>query len=205
MNSIYEGFGEAAEYVLKHTVSEIEKYNNSVYVNTGHHIYEHLSYRIKTEESMLAKCKRKGFEPNAYSALYRINDAVGVRIVTRFVNDVFSLVEYFRASPDFEIVREKDYINNPKPNGYRSYHLILIVKAPFEDVNGNNPGSFYVEVQLRTIAMDMWASLEHEMKYKQTVPNKAVVESELKRCADELASCDITMQTIKDLIRTEDI
>ena len=95
---------------------------------------------------------------------------------------------------------EKDYIKQAKDNGYRSYHLILEVTAPYEDVLGNNPGKFFVEIQLRTIAMDSWASLEHQMKYKKTVRNQTLIVSELKRLADELASCDISMQTIRDLI-----
>ena len=88
-------------------------------------------------------------------------------------------------------------------NGYRSYHLIARLEAPLEDVKGNNPGHFFVEIQLRTIAMDSWASLEHQMKYKKNIKNPEMITRELKRCADELASCDLSMQTIRNLIRQE--
>ena len=82
--------------------------------------------------------------------------------------------------------------------------MILETCQPFEDIEGNNPGIFYLEIQLRTIAMDCWASLEHEMKYKKNISNQKMLNNELKRCADELASCDITMQTIRDLIRADE-
>ena len=91
-------------------------------------------------------------------------------------------------------------MKNAKPNGYRSYHLILDVTENYEDIDGQNPGHFYVEIQLRTIAMDSWASLEHEIKYKHHVKNPERISKELKRCADQLASCDVQMQTIRQLI-----
>ena len=78
--------------------------------------------------------------------------------------------------------------------------MILKAAVPYEDVCGNFPGEYYVEIQLRTIAMDMWASLEHQLKYKQNISNASMITSELKRCADELASCDVSMQTIRTLI-----
>ena len=79
--------------------------------------------------------------------------------------------------------------------------MILDVTAPYEDARGRDPGHFFIEIQLRTIAMDSWAALEHEMKYKHEVKNAALISRELKRCADELASCDLSMQTIRNLIR----
>ena len=99
------------------------------------------------------------------------------------------------------IFKEKDYINQVKSNGYRSYHLILEVETPYPDCYGKTPGKYFIEVQLRTIAMDSWASLEHQMKYKHEIKNSERIERELKRCADELASCDLTMQTIRNLIQ----
>ena len=99
--------------------------------------------------------------------------------------------------------KEKEYIKNVKPNGYRSYHLIVEITAPYEDILGNNPGKFFAEIQVRTIAMDSWASLEHQMKYKHDIKNPELIVKELKRCADELAACDVSMQTIRNLINAE--
>ena len=90
-----------------------------------------------------------------------------------------------------------------KASGDRSYHIVLSVEAPYEEVRGDSAGHFFVEIQLRSISMDSWASLEHEMKYKRHIRNAPLIEQELKRCADELASCDISMQTIRKLIREE--
>ena len=87
--------------------------------------------------------------------------------------------------------------------GYRSYHMIISVEEPYEDAKGNTPGIWYAEIQLRTIAMDSWAALEHQMKYKKTVSDNDLIVAELRRCADELAACDVSMQTISDMINNQ--
>lgn len=151
---------------------------------------EHCLARIKSEDSMREKCRRKGLPEDTHSALEVIRDAVGVRVVCTFISDVYTIRDYLSAMPDCEIIQEKDYIRHAKPNGYRSYHLILRVKK-----------KIYAEIQLRTISMDTWAALEHHLKYKQSIGgNTKLIEEELKRCADELASTDISMQTIRDMI-----
>ena len=167
--------------------------------------YEHFIYRVKGEESMREKCRRKGLPETAHSALWQIHDGVGLRIVSHFVDDIYALADYLRHMEGIRFVEEKDYIRRSKPNGYRSYHIVLTVEMPCEDVNGNCPGQFFAEIQLRTIAMDSWAALEHEVKYKKNLDgvNLALVTAELKRCADELASCDLSMQTIRNLVREQ--
>ncbi len=198
---IYGKYGEYLPLVMENIAGKIRAYNEEVKRQSGHTIYEHLIYRIKSEESIEEKCERKGIEKNPYSALYTLHDAIGIRIVTGFVDDIYENVRLIKNLSDCSVIEEKDYVKNSKPNGYRSYHMILDMTVPFEDVNGKNPGHFFAEVQIRTIAMDSWASLEHEMKYKQEIANQNMLVAELKRCADELASCDISMQTIRDLIR----
>lgn len=137
-------------------------------------------------------------------ALRNCKDAIGVRIVCNFIDDIDRCLTLLRQSDWCDIVKEKDYITNAKPNGYRSYHVILNVTTPYKDVDGNVPGHYYAEIQLRTIAMDSWASLEHEMKYKHHIKNPERIGKELKRCADQLASCDVQMQTIRQLINEHD-
>lgn len=200
--SIYGVYAPTLSKVLGAFRRELEKLNNEVKEKTGEGIYEHLVYRVKSEDSMREKCDRRQLPPTSRSALREITDAVGLRVITRFRDDIFEIVEYIRTLPGVEIVKEKDYIRNAKPNGYRSYHLILAYTVPFEDIDGHNPGLYYIEVQLRTIAMDSWASLEHQLKYKKDIRNQELIVSELKRCADELAGCDLSMQTIRDLIRS---
>lgn len=152
---------------------------------------EHCLSRIKSEESMREKCRRQGIPENEHSALEIIHDAIGIRIVCAFLNDVYKIRDYLAAFDDIEIVQEKDYIRHAKPNGYRSLHMILLVDE-----------KYYAEIQLRTISQDTWAALEHHMKYKKDIRGDVeLITQELKRCADELASTDVSMQTIRDMIQ----
>lgn len=201
MESIYGNQKEILPLVMNSVMSEIQSYNENIRDETGHPVYEHLICRVKSEESMREKCQRKGKEVSPVTALKTMHDSIGIRIVTGFVDDIFTNISHIKNILGCKVVQEKDYVNDAKPNGYRSYHMILELEQPYEDILGKNPGCYYVEVQLRTIAMDCWASLEHEMKYKRTIANQQMLVDELKRCADELASCDVTMQTIRNLIR----
>ncbi|MBR3150316.1 MAG: GTP pyrophosphokinase family protein [Eubacterium sp.] len=199
--SIYGKYENTLKTVMDSLVSQINEYNREFFKENGYNVYEHLSYRIKSDESMRDKCDRKSLPQTPESALCDIKDAIGLRIVTRFGDDIFRLAEFVKTIDGCTVVKEKDFVRNPKENGYRSYHVILQLEVPYEDAKGNNPGRYYAEIQIRTIAMDSWAALEHEMTYKKTVKSKELIRAELKRCADELAACDITMMTIRDLIR----
>lgn len=153
--------------------------------------------RIKSAESMRQKLQRLAFPVTAESAMKNVFDAAGVRLVCPFIQDIDRTAELIRAIPGVQIQTEKDYIRNPKPNGYRSYHMILSMPLRFL---GNSPKTVWLEVQLRTIAMDCWANIEHQLKYKQNIPDQALLIQELKRCADEITSTDLSLQTIRDLI-----
>ena len=176
---------------MQYLVNEIQKAREQIKETIGMDPVEHLIYRVKSEESMREKCVRKGLPQTPESALRVLRDAIGVRVVCAFVSDVYSIRDYLLNLPDCELVEEKDYIRNPKENGYRSYHMIVLVS-----------GSVYAEIQLRTISMDTWAALEHHMHYKkEKTAEDTLITAELKRCADELASTDLSMQTIRDMIR----
>ena len=153
--------------------------------------------RIKSAESMRQKLQRLAFPVTAESAMKNVFDAAGVRLVCPFIQDIDRTAELIRAIPGVQIQTEKDYIRNPKPNGYRSYHMVLSMPLRFL---GNSPKTVWLEVQLRTIAMDCWANIEHQLKYKQNIPDQALLIQELKRCADEITSTDLSLQTIRDLI-----
>ena len=199
-NQVYGDFGDKLEQIRKIFVQRIEDYTQDEYEKTGIKIYEHLISRVKAEESMAEKCLRKGYPVTPHTALKLMHDSIGIRIVCSFIDDIFANIEKIKAFPDCNVIEEKDYIRHAKPNGYRSYHMIVEYKAPFIDVDGNDPGSFFIEIQLRTIAMDSWAALEHKLKYKKSIENQELIVAELKRCADELASCDLSMTTIRELI-----
>ena len=153
--------------------------------------------RIKSAESMRQKLQMLAFTVTAESAMKNVFDAAGVRLVCPFIQDIDRTAELIRAIPGVQIQTEKDYIRSPKPNGYRSYHMILSMPLRFL---GNSQKTVWLEVQLRTIAMDCWANIEHQLKYKQNIPDQALLLQELKRCADEITSTDLSLQTIRDLI-----
>lgn len=181
--------------VQEKVLCAIQKLRDKMKEETGSDPVEHCLARIKSEESMREKCRRRNLPETEEAALTEIFDAVGVRVVCAFINDVYMVRDYLENLPYFEIVQEKDYIRHAKPNGYRSLHLILRVRLA-ED------RSYYAEIQIRTISMDTWAALEHNIRYKHKIKgNLELIESELKRCADELASTDMSMQTIRDMIR----
>lgn len=154
--------------------------------------------RIKSAGSMRDKLARQGLPVTAESAVRDVQDAAGVRLVCPFVEDIYTTAELIRSVPGVEIFAEKDYIHHPKPNGYRSYHMILTMPLRFTGAERREP--VFLEVQLRTIAMDCWASIEHQLKYKRNIPNQALIVEELKRCADEITSTDLSLQTIRELI-----
>ncbi|MBS4874118.1 MAG: GTP pyrophosphokinase family protein [Atopobium minutum] len=199
--SIYGSFEPVLQDVLSLLVEKIEAKNARHEEETGFSLYEHLHCRIKSETSMLDKCQRKGLAPTEVSALKDIKDSVGIRIVCGFVDDIYTLVEFIRPLDGVVVYNERDFVTQAKPNGYRSYHLIVEVSVDAADCLGNVPGTYFAEIQLRTITMDSWASLEHQLKYKHDIHNTERIVKELKRCADELASCDLTMQTIRNLIQ----
>ena len=147
---------------------------------------------------MRDKLKRRGLPVTPRSAVEQLWDAAGVRLVCPFVQDIYEAARLVRAIPGVHIRLEKDYIRNPKPNGYRSYHMIL--SLPLRFLGGDSQPTLWLEVQLRTIAMDCWASLEHQMKYKRDIPQQKLIVRELKRCADEISSTDLSLQTIRELI-----
>ena len=186
----------------------LEELRTRISAEVGLDPVEHLLSRIKAEESMREKCHRKNLPETCRSALVDITDAIGFRVVCSFIKDVYLVRDYLAGLEGFEVVKEKDYIHDSKPNGYRSYHMILRTAdgrvpqgcEPCEP-DGKPAQGFYIEVQLRTISMDTWAALEHHLKYKKDAPaNERLIAAELKRCADELASTDLSMQALRDLI-----
>lgn len=204
MDSIYGEYKDILPQVMEDVVSKIKAAQKAYQQKTGFEVCEHLEARIKEEDSMRQKCVRRDVPETPHSALKELQDSIGIRVVCGFRDDIYVNADLIRKIPGIRVVQEKDYVRNAKPNGYRSYHMILEVEEPFRDIDGDDPGHFFVEVQLRTIAMDSWAALEHQIRYKQDIGgNVQLIENELKRCADELASCDVSMQTIRDLIRHE--
>lgn len=191
MESIYGDHLPEMEQVMGEILEEISAVRAEMKEKYGSDPVEHCLSRIKSEDSMREKCRRKGLPETTDSALNKIYDAIGIRVVCAFIDDVYAIRDRLKAMDGCEVIEEKDYIRHVKPNGYRSLHLILRFRS-----------LYYAEIQIRTISMDTWAALEHHLKYKKDVSgNTDLIVAELKRCADELASTDMSMQTIRDMIR----
>ena len=140
--------------------------------------------RIKTPRSIIGKLKRRGFPISLQSMLENLNDIGGIRVICPFIEDIYTVADMLMRQDDLKLIDRKDYIENPKPNGYRSLHLILEVPIFLSD----RTQPVHIELQLRTIAMDFWASLEHQLP-----PH---VSADLKACADVIAATDEEMQRI---------
>lgn len=205
MDSIYGQYAPQLVVIAEEMRSRIEAAAREEATLQGHTVVEHVRMRVKSEESMREKCRRLSLPETPESALLEIHDAIGVRVVTRFVDDIGRIAARIRTLPGVSVYTEKDYVSQAKSNGYRSYHMVLIVASMYRDVLERSPGLWYCEVQLRTIAMDTWAALEHELSYKQDVVDSRIIAAELKRVADELASCDLSMQTLRTIIRGKPI
>jgi len=198
LEDFYSDYLPLMKKAIQKVLTCIESESNNEKGICNRESIEHIKSRIKSPESMRNKLERKRQRANAENALSKVQDACGVRVVCTFLNDVFNVVDILK-NPEFEIWEEKDYIHNPKSNGYRSYHLILLVPVDIKNVSTK----IYVEIQIRTIAMDCWASLEHQLKYKQEIPNQALFIEELKRCSNEIASTDLNLQTLRNMIDRE--
>lgn len=181
---------------IEYIVAQTDIISKQSIDSLGRDIIESVKFRIKSPESMRDKLIKHGIEINAENAVSKVYDAAGVRIVTSFLEDVEVVAEYIRNIPGLKVIEEKDYINHPKRNGYRSYHMICEFLLDI----GAQRKHIYAEIQLRTIAMDTWASVEHRIKYKKYVVDDKLIVSELKRCADELASVDLSLQALRDII-----
>ena len=149
--------------------------------------------RIKKPESIYKKLKKLGYEFTAENIQNQLNDVAGIRVVCAFIDDIYTIADLITRQDDITVIQVKDYIKNPKPNGYRSYHMIIEVPVFFSDRKEN----MRVEVQIRTIAMDFWASLDHQMKYKKDVEDASEISEELKECAEVIAQTDLKMLSLR--------
>ena len=142
--NIYGNYEKYLDMILDEFSKRVYKLNDEYKLKTGYKLFEHFISRIKTNDSMIEKCRRKGFEVSTHSALKEIKDAIGVRMVCGFVDDIYTIVDLFKDMKNINVIEEKDYILNVKPNGYRSYHMILEVMTPYPDCEGNENGRYYI-------------------------------------------------------------
>ena len=187
---VYEG----AMYEIS---TKLEILDSEFQVRFSHNPIHHMERRLKSINSILGKLRRKDLPLTVESVKDNLFDVAGIRVICNYRDDVYSVSNYLSAQNDIQVLRVKDYIKNPKPNGYRSLHYVVIIPIYLSS------GKEYmkVEVQIRTIAMNFWASLEHQMHYKQ-FGNEEMPEivNELTVCADTIYNTDVHMQEIREEI-----
>ncbi|MFR7990955.1 MAG: GTP pyrophosphokinase family protein [Anaerovoracaceae bacterium] len=184
---------------IREVRTKLEILNDELSLHGQHSPISSISSRRKKPMSILEKLKRYGVEVSLNSIEKNLNDVAGIRVICSFVDDIYRVARMLIQQDDIRLIQVKDYIENPKPNGYRSYHMIVEVPVFFS----NEKRPMRVEIQIRTVAMDFWASLEHKMKYKQDIDNAEEIMAELKECADTISQTDIKMMRIREKIRAD--
>ena len=157
---------------------------------------EHIKARIKTPESIVKKLKRNGYESTIDNMVKYINDIAGIRIICSFTSDIYRIADMICKQKDIKVVARKDYITFPKASGYKSYHMIVTIPVYLSDRTVDTK----VEIQIRTVAMDFWASLEHKIHYKFEGDAPEHIRNELVECAKLVADLDARMLSLNDEI-----
>lgn len=184
--SIHQRYSAA----IKEVGTKLEILNDEFKVRYDHNPIRHMENRLKTPQSIIRKLKRNGFEISVQSARENLNDIAGIRVVCCYIDDIYKIAELLLKQKDVTLVKKKDYIANPKENGYRSLHLVVKIPIFLSDRVEFVP----VEIQIRTVAMDFWASLEHQLRYKKDTAISQEIDTELAECAESIAALDMKMQ-----------
>jgi putative GTP pyrophosphokinase len=177
---------------LKVAVTQMEILDEEFASLYDHSPIHHIEYRIKSMDSIIDKLKRRGHAVTIDNIYAHITDVAGIRVICNYLDDIYYLRRLLTRFESFQVLRESDYIKEPKPSGYRSLHLIVDVPFVISEGTLHLP----VEIQLRTIAMDMWASLEHELRYKSQRTFTADDEARLRLCSEAISEIDREMQNI---------
>jgi putative GTP pyrophosphokinase len=178
---------------IKEVKTKLDILDDELKIRRKRNPIEYMKSRVKTPGSIMGKLQRRGLEMSIESAKENLNDIAGIRVICSFVGDIYDISKMLTRQDDIKLIEEKDYIKNPKANGYRSLHLVVEVPIFFSD----HEELVRVEVQIRTIAMDFWASLEHKLYYKTSGESPIHITNDLKECADLIASTDMRMQDIQ--------
>ena len=181
---------------IKEIKTKLQVLNDELSIKRQRNPIEFIKTRVKQPDSIASKLRRKGYPVTVQSVFENLSDVAGVRVICAFIDDIYKVADMLTAQDDIELIKRKDYIKNPKMNGYRSLHLIIEVPVFFSD----HKEQIRVEVQIRTIAMDFWASLEHQLKYKKDIADAESIMYELRACADVINRTDYHMQSLRDRI-----
>ena len=189
------------ECAISEVRTKLDVLNAEMSLRTDRNPFESIKVRLKSPISIYEKMERRGFPFTVDSIRENLHDIAGIRVVCSFIDDIYKLRDFLVGQDDVTLVEEKDYIANPKPNGYRSLHIII--EIPVFMLEGKVLRR--VEVQFRTIAMDFWASLEHQITYKYKGEVPEYISKELKECSDVANLLDMKMMDISDELHARNI
>jgi len=181
---------------IREVKTKLEVLNDELSVRNKRNPIEMIKSRVKKPMSIVEKLQRRGYPVSLDSMIENLDDVAGIRVICSFVDDIYDVADMLVRQDDIRVIAIKDYIKNPKENGYRSYHMIIEVPVFFSD----KKQPMRVEVQIRTIAMDFWASLDHQLRYKKEIRNADEISRELRECADVIAGTDEKMLSIRKRI-----
>ena len=186
---------------IREVRTKLEVLNDELSVRNQRNPIEMIKFRVKKPESIIEKLHRRNLPVSLESVVNNLDDVAGIRVICSFIDDIYEVADMLIRQDDITVLKEKDYIKHPKANGYRSYHMIVSVPVFFSDRTKN----MAVEVQIRTIAMDFWASLDHQLKYKKELVDGTDISRELKDCADVIAQTDEKMLDIRKRIEAQGV
>ncbi len=185
---------------IREVKTKLEVLNDELSIRNQRNPIEMIKSRVKKPMSIVEKLHRRNLPVNLDSMINHLDDVAGIRVICSFVDDIYNVARMLVSQDDIRVIAVKDYIEHPKPNGYRSYHLIVEVPVFFSD----RKKDMRVEVQIRTIAMDFWASLDHQLKYKKDIGAAAdEIGKELQKCAEVIAQTDRHMLVIRKSIEAQ--
>ena len=188
----YQAMRQLYNGAIREITTKLENLDDEFSTRYAHNPIHHMESRLKSLKSIVGKLQRKGLPLTLASAQKELYHIAGVRVICNYIDDIYDLADMLCGQGDVAVLRRRDYIQEPKPNGYRSLHLTVRIPVFLSTGSVGVP----VEIQIRTIAMDFWASLEHQLRYKaeHTVPPS--LRAQLKACAEESAALDLRMQAI---------
>ena len=197
-NMVDEFFSIQCRYsaAMREVQTKLEILDDEFQMKHRRNPIHHMQNRLKTIQSMMEKLRRKQYAVSMQSAVDNLTDIAGIRVICSYVQDVYTVAHLLTSQDDIRLIKMRDYIQNPKPNGYRSLHLIVEVPVFLQEGRILVP----VEVQIRTIAMDFWASLEHNLRYKANGIVPQDICDELQQVGEDIALLDNKMQSIHDRI-----
>ncbi len=183
---------------VREVTTKLEVLNDELSSFAERNPIEGIQSRIKRPYSIAKKLKARGLPVAVESIQKNLNDVAGIRVICPFISDIYDVADMLLSQEDVLLIEKKDYIEKPKENGYRSLHLI--VEIPIFLSKGKE--NMRVEIQIRTVAMDFWASLEHQIRYKKGLEEEQKISEGLKECADTIARTDLRMQELREMIKS---